>query len=58
LPTPGGPISRQLDFSSTNLRVARSSAVEGGLRGEVELFECFVGGEPGEPHPAVEATLL
>jgi hypothetical protein len=33
-------------------------AVEGGLRGEVELLECFVGGEPGEPHPTVEATLL
>ena len=33
-------------------------AVEGGLRGEVELLECLVGGEPGEPHPAVEAALL
>ena len=32
--------------------------IEGGLRGEVELLECLVGGGPGEPHPAVEATLL
>ena len=34
------------------------AAVEGGLGGEVELLEGFVGGEPRESHPAVEAPLL
>ena len=33
-------------------------AVQRGLCGEVELFECFVGGELGEPRPPVEAALL
>ena len=33
-------------------------AVEGGLCGEVELLECFVGGELRESHPPVEAALL
>ena len=61
LPTPGGPISKTLAFSSMKRSVARSSTRRRSRRGlgaEVELLERLAGGKLGEAQPALEAALL